>query len=109
MAMAVPLFYIPVINGIMLTLTLVTFVVEIVAFVHCLVQRSDGFAAIDTFPKSLWLLLIGGSAFFAALDVFAPMGMFSGIFMLITITIALVYLLDVRPAIRDTTDGHGPW
>jgi hypothetical protein len=33
----------------------------------------------------------------------------TGLFGLIAITVAAVYLLDIRPALRDAIDGHGPW
>ncbi len=35
--------------------------------------------------------------------------MITSILAVIAITVALVYLLDVRPAIRDATEGRGNW
>lgn len=78
-------------------------VIELVAFVHCLLQRADAFATIGTFSKGIWLLLIGVSI---VVTLFSPP---VGILALIAITISAVYLLDVRPALRDAVDGQGPW
>ena len=34
-------------------------VIEGVAFVHCLTQRSDAFPAIGTLPRARWLAILG--------------------------------------------------
>ena len=92
-----------------ISLVLVTFGVELFAFVNCLVQRPDAFPAIGTFPKGLWLAMIGGSALFVLLGLSSAFGPLAGMLAIIPIVIALVYLLDVRPALRDAVDGGGPW
>lgn len=109
MATATPHFYILVIYWINVTLVLVTFGTELFAFASCLVQRPDAFSAIGTLSKSIWLAMIGGSALFVILGLGAMAGPLAGMLALIPITVALVYLLDVRPALRDAIDGHGPW
>jgi hypothetical protein len=48
--------------------------------------------------------MIGGSVFVTLLTKTAL-----GILGLVAITIAAVYLLDVRPALRDAIDGRGSW
>jgi hypothetical protein len=103
MATAAP-FYIHVVNTVNLLLVIFTVVLEVVAFVHCLVQRPDAFAAINTLPKGAWLAMIGGSALLTLIA-----GGFLLMLALIAITIAAVYLLDVRPALRDAIDGRGSW
>ena len=109
MANSVPQFYLPVVNSITLIITIVTLVIEVVAFLHCLVQRSDAFSTIGTLSKGLWLMLIGGSMLFALLAFGVPTGVLGGLFVMIPVVIALIYLLDIRPAIRDAVDGHGSW
>ena len=100
-----PQFYLPVMIYTGYVLFVLTLVVEVVAFLHCLVQRSEAFQAIGTWSKGIWLLIIGGSALFVLLGV-GSSSVLAGIVGLIPIVAALVYLLDVRPARRD---GHGPW
>jgi hypothetical protein len=74
------------------------------AFVHCALQRPDAFNAVGTLSKGLWLALIGGTLLLS-LVFFAIMPLFT----LIALTASLVYLLDIRPAIREITDGGGSW
>ncbi|GAA1804722.1 DUF2516 family protein [Planosporangium flavigriseum] len=103
MAIAAPIFYTQVIRWVDLLLVIFALLIEVVAFGHCLLQRPDAFSAINTLPKGAWLALIGGSALLTVIG--------SGFLMLalIAITIAAVYLLDVRPALRDVIDGRGSW
>jgi hypothetical protein len=103
MAHAAPVFFNDVQYYINFALFIGAIVIELAAFVHCLLQRPEAFAAIGTFSKGIWLLLTGASV---VVTLFAPV---IGILGLIAITIAAVYLLDVRPALRDAVDGHGPW
>jgi hypothetical protein len=84
-------------------LLLIVLVIEIVAFVNCLMQRAEAFPVVGSIPKGGWLALTGGAVVFTAL-----LGVVS-IFGMIAIAAALVYLLDVRPALRDAVDGHGSW
>jgi hypothetical protein len=91
------------------TINLIIFIVslgvEAWAFVHCALQRPDAFNAVGTLSKGIWLAVIGGTVLLAM--VFFSLGM--QLFTLIAVTAALVYLLDVRPAIREITDGGGGW
>ncbi|MGH3716984.1 MAG: DUF2516 family protein [Micromonosporaceae bacterium] len=77
--------------------------IEVAAFVHCLLQRPDAFKAVGTLSKGLWLALTGGAALLSLLILSSPVGILG----LIGITAASVYLLDVRPAIRDLAGGGG--
>lgn len=83
----------------------ITLVIGVAAFVHCLMQRADAFPAIGTLSKVAWLLLIGVTFLLALLLRAGGLGLFS----LIAAGVALVYLLDVRPALRDVSGGRGPW
>jgi uncharacterized protein DUF2516 len=105
MALAAPNFVDPILFVVNLVFYIAALVIEVVAFGNCLFQRSDAFPAIGTLPKGAWLALTGGSVLITLLFTQSPIGMIG----IILITIAAVYLLDVRPALRDAVDGHGPW
>ena len=71
------------------------------AFVHCLRARPDAFPAIGRSSKGLWLALTGGATL-VALAGFSAMTMFG----IAAIVISAVYLLDIRPRIREITGGR---
>lgn len=104
MATAAPIFYADVVHIINLVLLVFALVVESVAFVHCLTQRSEAFPAIGTLPKAGWLIILA-LCLVLTLFFFGPISIFG----LIGIAAALVYLLDVRVGLRDITDGKGFW
>jgi uncharacterized protein DUF2516 len=93
----------PILTWVQGVLLLVVLVVEIIAFVNCLTQRAEAFAVVGSIPKGGWLALTGGAIFFTLF-----LGPFT-IFGMVAIAAALIYLLDVRPALRDAVDGHGSW
>jgi hypothetical protein len=104
MSTAAPIFYLTVTGTVELVLQFFALVVEGIAFVHCLTQRSDAFPAIGTIPKGAWLAIIG----ICMLLTLLGFGLFS-IFSLIGIAAALIYLLDVRIGLKDLSDGKGFW
>lgn len=108
MVSAVPLFYESVENWISIAVWIFVLVLGAAAFLHCVVQRNDAFAAIGTMSKSIWLALIGGGELLTAVSPNLGFG-FLGPFGLIAAGIFAVYLLDIRPALRDAVDGHGSW
>jgi hypothetical protein len=85
-------------------LTVFTLVLELVALVHCAVQKSDAFRAIGSLSKGIWLLLIAGSMVLTLLIGSSPLGLIG----LVGLIAASVYLLDVRPGLRDLRSG-GLW
>lgn len=87
-------------------LLLLSLVLSLAAFINCLMQRADAFPAIGTLSKPAWLGLIGVTLLLALLLQY---GGGLGLFSLIAAGVALVYLLDVRPALRDVSGGRGPW
>jgi hypothetical protein len=89
-----------VINIVVLVTTLV---LEAWAFLHCALHRGDAFTAVGTLPKGTWLAILGGTILLAL--VFYQFGL---IFTLIAATAALIYLLDIRPGIREVMEGSGP-
>jgi hypothetical protein len=74
------------------------------ALIHCALQRNDAFSAIGTLSKTLWLAIIAGSMLLGM--ILWQLGQF---FTLISLTASLVYLLDIRPALRDITSGGSNW
>ena len=103
---AAPIFYLNVVDAIQLVLTIFALILEGIAFVHCLTQRSDAFPAIGTLPKGAWLAILGVCLL---LTLTAVGGGVLGIFGLIGIAAGLIYMLDVRAGLRDLTDGKGFW
>lgn len=108
MALAATIFYDNVRSTFDLLVWIFCLVVNVAALLHCLVQRAEAFPAIGTMSKAIWLAMIGGGLFLTAISPYLGFGAI-GIFSLIAIGIAAVYLLDVRPALRDAVDGHGSW
>ncbi|MEE6259316.1 DUF2516 family protein [Plantactinospora sonchi] len=104
MANAAPLFYADVVFVINLVLTVFALVVQGVALVHCITQRSDAFPAIGTLPKGGWIAILAVCLVLTLL-LRGPISLFA----LIGIAAALIYLLDVRVGLRDLTDGKGFW
>ena len=102
MASSAPIFFSAVIDYINLVLFFLSVIIQVVALVHCLTQRGAGFTAIGTMPKGLWIVIL---AFCILLTVLLRTAL--SIFPLIGIAAALIYLLDVRPGLRDLSDGHG--
>ncbi|HEX2774105.1 MAG TPA: DUF2516 family protein [Micromonosporaceae bacterium] len=104
MAVAAPIFFDDVEYVVRLILLVLAVVLEGLAFVHALTQRSDAFPAIGTLPKGAWLAILG----ICLLLTLLGFGVLS-IFGLIGIAAAMIYLLDVRVGLRDLSDGRGFW
>jgi hypothetical protein len=105
MAIAAPIFYSTVVYGVTYALDLVCLLVELFALVNCLTQRADAFQVVGRIPKGGWVAMNIG-AVLVTLLFGGIRGSFIG---LLAVVVAGVYLLDVRPALRDATDGHGSW
>lgn len=99
-----PLFYPAVVSVITLVLMVFALVIQGVALVHCITQRSDAFPAIGTLPKGAWIAILAVCLVLTLL-LWRPINLFA----LIGIAAALIYLLDVRVGLRDMTDGKGFW
>jgi len=104
MASSAPIFYDITVGYINLLVLILSLVVQAVALIHCLTQRGDGFQAIGTLPKGAWAAILAVCIVLTLLVSNAV-----GIFSLIGIAAALIYLLDVRPGLKDLSDGKGFW
>ncbi|MBA3489231.1 MAG: DUF2516 family protein [Longispora sp.] len=91
------------INSVISTFALV---ISVIAFMHCVLQRSDAFTAIGTLTKGLWALLLGGASVVTFFGVLAAGSKMIGIFSLLAIVAAAIYILDVRPGLRDASNGR---
>src|SRR5215213_11984952 len=106
MVSSAPLFFDDVRLYIDVLVVIASMVVQAIALIHCVTQRGDGFQAIGTLPKGAWLAIL---AVCFLLTFFGVGGGATSIFGLIGVAAALIYLLDVRPGLRDLTDGKGFW
>jgi hypothetical protein len=104
MASSAPIFFLAVRSYIDLVVLLVSLIVQSIALIHCLTQRGAGFQAIGTLPKGAWAAIIA----VCLVITFLTSGSLL-IFSMIGIAAALVYLLDVRPGLKDLSDGKGFW
>jgi hypothetical protein len=79
---------------------------ELYALVHSIAQRSDAFTAAGKLSKPAWVAINAVALVVTAALGFGPT---NGIFGIIAITAALVYIVDVRPAVREIGQGGSPW
>jgi hypothetical protein len=94
-------------SGAWLVILLVTSAVKLFALVDAATRPAHAFAAAGKQTKQFWLVLLAAAVFAS----------FLGFLMLIGLVAALVYLADVRPAIKDVPRGgssqrmgpYGPW
>jgi hypothetical protein len=89
-----------------------TVIAEALAFAHVVTRRADAFPVVGRLTKGSWVLMTLGALLFTLLT--SASFLYSGsiitsILAVVGIVIALVYLLDVRPAIREVTEGRGNW
>ncbi len=85
-------------------LLLAALIVQGFAFINCLIQPVDAFKVADKWNKWGWAILT-----FVAI-VFVQSSLFGGllsIFGVAGVIASLVYLLDVRPAVREVARGRG--
>jgi hypothetical protein len=80
-------------------------VVKLWALVDAITRPAAAFPAADKQTKNLWLTLLGLAV---ATDVFFVTGAL-GLFMLAGTVASLVYIVDVRPAVRAIGRGGGGW
>jgi len=71
------------------------------AAVDCVTRKAGAFRAAHKLSKPAWLALTIASAAIAAVPQLSPLNPFS----LIGTVVAMVYLADVRPAVREISGG----
>jgi len=91
-----------------IVIAIVLVVIEVVALIDCMTRRADAFPVVGSLSKNAWLGILAASVL-----VGVGCGIFLGqtlsIFAFAAITAAAIYMLDVRPALRDATSGQGGW
>lgn len=90
--------------GLFWILGLAVLVVEAWAFIDALTRPAQAYVAADKQTKNLWLALLGIAL---ALNLLLGFGALS-IFVIAGLIVALIYLLDVRPAVRGVQRPGGP-
>jgi hypothetical protein len=77
------------------------------AFVDCLGRKAAAFPAVDKLTKPAWLaiLLISGALGTLLGEPTGPSNV-AGVFSLVSLVVAGVYLADVRPAVREISGGR---
>jgi hypothetical protein len=104
---ATPMFYRTVELDLNFAVLFAFLLVDLVAFVNCLTQRADAFPVVGSLTKQAWLAILGAAVLVTLIcTLYRGGGAFLGF---IGVTAAAIYLLDVRPALRDTSNGTGNW
>ena len=91
------------VNLLLLVISFITFAGKVWALADCLSRRSDAFVAAGKLTKPIWLG-ITGVAVLVHLVVLDPLFILN----IIGVIAAIVYLVDVRPALRQV-GGGGRW
>jgi uncharacterized membrane protein YeiB len=77
---------------------------KLAMFIDAAFRKDDAFRAAERQKKSLWLILLGIGV---AADFFLSNGDLIGIFSIASVIVALIYVLDVRPAVKAVTKNRG--
>ena len=104
-----PIFYGVITYYVTLATMILFLAVEGWALVHCLTQRADAFPVVGSLSKGAWLAILAGAVLVTLVCANPQVGGAISMFGFIAVGAALIYLLDIRPALRDATDGGGPW
>ena len=87
-------------------ITLVLFwgltVLRLWAIIDCAIRKAAAFPAVDKLTKPAWLAITTASGVLGTLLTYDPLNPIY----LISIIVALVYLTDVRPAVREVSGGN---
>ncbi|MEU8656614.1 DUF2516 family protein [Actinoplanes philippinensis] len=86
-----------------ITVMLLSMGIQAVALIHCLTQRGPAFQALGTLPKGAWAGIL------AVLLVLSGFLYSTLLITMIGIAAGLIYMLDVRPGLKDISDGKGFW
>jgi hypothetical protein len=82
-------------------LVLAAFLLQGFAFVHCLLQPAAAFPAAGKWTKAGWAIVTGLALILVPL--FQPLSIFG----VAAIIASIVYIVDVRPAVREVSGGRG--
>jgi len=85
------------------TLTVGTLLLQLWALIDAAIRPTPAYVAAGKLTKPAWLALTGASAFTGLLFPLISM------FRLAGLVASIVYLVDVRPAIRESQGGTNRW
>src|SRR5215510_9850128 len=107
MAVAAVVFYARVTGYVTLVTLVLAVVIEVIALVNCLTQRSEAFPVVGPLSKNGWLAILGGAVLLTLLCGVAGSGPFS-IFSLAAIAAAAFFNVTARTEIHNLTlhDAH---
>ncbi|ROO91209.1 uncharacterized protein DUF2516 [Actinocorallia herbida] len=96
-------------------LAIIAFALEAWALIDATRRPADAFPAANKQTKKLWLIILGVAVFFGLLAVVGQVTTL-GIFAIAAFVAAVIYLADVRPAVKEYGSGdgrrmgpYGPW
>jgi hypothetical protein len=85
------------VHGLFLVVSLVMFVVELWALIDAAIRPAPAYVAASKQTKALWVVILAVALLFRGFGLLGIIG----------ITAAIIYLVDVRPAVRDASGGRG--
>ena len=90
-------------NALLTAVSLAALVVHVWALVDCITRPANAFEAAGKLTKPAWLAITGIALALGLL--FNPLGLFG----LVAIVASIVYLVDVRPAVKEIQGGGSRW
>jgi hypothetical protein len=90
-------------EGLVSILGLVTLLLKAFCLIDAATRRTDAFTAAGKQTKLFWLIILGIATAWNLIVDINPIGLVN----IIGIIAALVYFLDVRPAVREVSGGGG--
>lgn len=92
-------------GGLISLLNLGLLVLAVWAVVDAAIRPAAAFVAAGKQTKQIWLAILGVSVLLCFAGIAGVLGLFGAV----VAVAVIVYLVDVRPAIRDMRPGAGPW
>lgn len=90
-------------NGLLSILSLAVLVVHAWALIDCVTRPANAFEAAGKLTKPAWLAITGVALAIGL--IFSPLGILG----LAATVASIVYMVDVRPAIREIQGGGNRW
>ncbi|MGW8374177.1 DUF2516 family protein [Streptomyces sp. ODS28] len=78
------------------------------ALIDSAFRREDAYRAADKQTKPFWLTILGITTAVNVLAMYGILGGFAFILQLAGLVATIVYIVDVRPALRHVSGGRGP-
>ena len=92
-------------GGLLALLNLGLLVLVAWALIDAVTRPAPAFVAAGKQTKQIWLAILGVALLLCLIGFAGVLGIFG----FVVAVAAIVYLVDVRPAVRDMRPGAGPW